>query len=81
MKVKPDEEMDEGRGRAIKDGRRRAEIIGRRSGHISGRRRHPIGSGAVLDVAELIGAPRHGGNKKQSECGEEANEELFHHSL
>jgi hypothetical protein len=76
MIVKPEEEVDGGRRRsAIKDGRpRRRDIAGRR-------RRgggHPVDVGAVLELRELVGARREGGNEKESERGKEAGESLFH---
>jgi hypothetical protein len=89
MKVEPEEkvrdEHDGRRGwrRTIIGGRWRAVIISwRRTSHIAGRwrrgRGNPIGERAVLNLAELIRSPGYGGDQKQSECGKQANDELFH---
>jgi hypothetical protein len=61
--------------------RGRSIIVGRRRGHVSGRRRHPIGVGAILDVGELVGAPRDRCGEKQYERGHERKEQLFHHKI
>jgi len=84
MKVEAEEEMHRWAGRTIIIARRRWPVIvgwWRGPGHVTGRRWHPIGIGTVFNVGELIRAPGQGGNKKQSECGEKANEKLFHGRL